>query len=43
MRSALYNAKLALEQGFDGSDRQAVHRTLIEALDVTAKLPDVAS
>ncbi len=40
IRCALYNAKLALEQDFDGADRDAVLRTIVEALDVTAKLVD---
>lgn len=38
VRLALYNAKLALESGFDGEDRVAVIRNIVDALDETANL-----
>lgn len=40
VRHALYDAKLALESGFDGPDKDTVIRTIVEALDVTAHLED---
>lgn len=39
VRHALYDAKLALESGFDGEEKQQVIRTILEALDATANLP----
>ena len=41
VRHALYDAKFALESGFIGQDKETVIRTLVTALDATARLRDV--
>lgn len=41
VRHALYDAKLALESGFDGDEKVKVLSTIVEALDVSAHLPTV--
>jgi hypothetical protein len=41
VRHALYDAKLALESGFEDEEKAKVIRTILEALDATSNLPPV--